>query len=386
MREEIFAFADEYGNNSFDFETQGTHFIVSAVITNGITKNQLETEIEEVRRRFFQTGEIKSKKVANDHNRRTKILQEIVKSDFHAYSVVVDKRKLTTEGFKYKRSFYKFLNGLVYRELYKSYPELQMTVDEHGGNDFMRGFKKYVENRHIPKYPLFSGSGFYFTQSPKNVLVQLADFVAGTLGRCYDETKKSSESEIFLEILRPKMINIKFFPTDNESLIYYPDEEELDFNSSIAELAVNLAQNFIEEKKRNLLPEEIDQINFIKLLLLYFKAYDYRKYVPTHEILRHLSVDRKDLMKEHYFRTKIIAEIRDKGVIVASKSTGDKKGYKLPANPEDLYHFVNHGNNIIIPMLARIKRCRDQIKLKTLNELDILDKPEYEEIKRILEY
>lgn len=150
MREEIFAFADEYGNNSFDFQSQGTHFIVSAVIATKSKLQQIEYEIEEIRKRYFQTGEIKSRNVANNHWRRTKILNDIVKSDFHIYSVVVDKRSLVTEGFKYKQSFYKFLNGLVYRELYNSFPELQMTVDEHGDNDFMRGFKKYVENQHIP--------------------------------------------------------------------------------------------------------------------------------------------------------------------------------------------------------------------------------------------
>lgn len=120
--------------------------------------------------------------------------------------------------------------------------------------------------------------------------------------------------------------------------------------------------------------------------MLYFKAYDHRKYVPTQEIIKHLSVDRREPIKEHYFRTKIIAELRDKGVIIASSSKGDKKGYKLSTSPEDLYNFVNHGNNIILAMLARIKRCRDQIKTATRGQLDILDKPEYQEIKGILDF
>lgn len=385
MREEIFAFADEYGNNSFDFQSQGTHFIVSAVITTKNNLPQLEAEIEEVRKRHFQTGEIKSQKVASDHWRRTKILNQIVQSDFHIYSVVVDKRLLKTEGFKYKQSFYKFLNGIVYRELYKSFPDLQMTVDEYGDNDFMRGFKKYVEKEHIPKFPLFSNFGFVFTKSPDNVLIQLADFVAGTLGRCFDETKKSKDTEIFLEILKPKITSISFFPNENHPLDYQPEQEEEGYNPLIAEHSVNIAQNFIANSGKNLSPQEVDQINCVKLLLLYFKAYDYRKYVSTKEIMNQLSVDRKTQMKLQYFRTKVIGELRDKGIIIASKSSGLKTGYKLPTSSEDLYHFVNHGNSIIIPMLARIKRCRDQINLATRKDLDILDKPEYQELKRILE-
>ena len=32
MKHNITAFADEFGNNSFDFDSQGTHFIIATVI------------------------------------------------------------------------------------------------------------------------------------------------------------------------------------------------------------------------------------------------------------------------------------------------------------------------------------------------------------------
>jgi hypothetical protein len=34
MQQNITAFADEFGNNSFDFESQGTHFIVANNLQN----------------------------------------------------------------------------------------------------------------------------------------------------------------------------------------------------------------------------------------------------------------------------------------------------------------------------------------------------------------
>lgn len=186
-------------------------------------------------------------------------------------------------------------------------------------------------------------------------------------------------------MLQPKITSISFFPNQKHPLDYQPEKEEEGYSPLIAEHSVNLAQNFVADTKGNLSLEEIDQINCVKLLLLYFKAYDYRKYVSTHEIINQLSVDRKVPMKLQYFRTKVIGELRDKGLIIASKSSGLKTGYKIPTSAEDLYHFVNHGNSIIIPMLARIKRCRDQINLATRKELDILNKPEYSELKKILD-
>ena len=36
---------------------------------------------------------------------------------------------------------------------------------------------------------------------------------------------------------------------------------------------------------------------------------------------------------------------------------------------------------IVIPMLARLKKCRDLVKLGTANELDLLDHPEYQQLQ-----
>jgi hypothetical protein len=378
----ILAFADEYGNNSFDFDNQGTHFIVASIILSSDNKEQCETQAEEIRKRHFQTGEIKSSKVGSNDTRRITVLNDLAALNFQIYAVIVDKRQLFGEGFKYKKSFYKFLNGLVYNELFKTFPKLHITVDEHGGNDFMIGFKKYVQKQHIPD--LFFGSEFRFEGSPNSVLIQVADFIAGTLGRCYDELKKSARHKEFLEILKPKITSLNFFPQEVRNLDYEPEKDDKIYNRTIAELSYNLANNFLD-KNKGISQEEKDQINCLKLLLLYFKAFDYKKYVSTKEIINHLRVDREKPINEQYFRSKVVAKLRDEGLIIASKSSGDKKGYKLPTSVEDLYYFVNHGNSMIIPMLARIKRCRDTIKLATQNETDILEKPEYQHLRSILD-
>lgn len=378
----IAAFADEYGNNSFEFETQGTHFIVASIILNTDKQAEVEAQAELIRKKFFQTGEIKSLKVKDNDKRRILVLNELVKLDFKIYAVVVDKRELYGEGFKYKKSFYKFLNGLVYNELFKTFPQLYLTVDEHGRNDFMLSFKKYVEKNHMPD--LFSGSQFGFKGSPNSVLIQVADFIAGTLGRCYDEIKKSPESKTFLEILQPQTTNIKFFPKNITNLDYEASENDKSYNHTIAQLSFNLANQFLD-KNNGVSQEEKDQINCLKLLLLNFKAYNYKKFISAKEIINHLQVGRDKPMNAQYFRSKVIAKLRDEGLVIASKSKGDKTGYKLPTSAEDLYYFVNHGNSMIIPMLDRIKRCRDTIKLATQNQTDVLEKPEYQKLKKILD-
>jgi Protein of unknown function (DUF3800) len=381
----VMAFVDEYGNNSFDFSSQGSHFIVSAILIDEDKQGDIEAEIEVIRKKYFQKGEMKSSGVGSNDQRRLIILRELIKIDFRIYSIVVDKRELSGEGFKYKASFYKFLNGIVYNELFKTYPDLKLTVDEFGRNEFMRGFKKYVLDNHKPD--LFSGSEFYFSGSAKSVLIQLADFISGTLGRCYDETKQSANSAIFEEIINFKLPNIRFFPESNRTLIYDTNHGDSSYDETIANYSVNLARVFIEKKegKVKLSQQEIDQIHCVKLLLLYFRNFDHKKYISAKEIISHLNIGRKEEMQDQYFRTNVVAKLRDVGIIIASNSSGNRKGYKLPSCSEDLYNFINHGNSMIIPMLSRIKRCRDGIKLVTMNKLDILDKEEYKTLKNLLE-
>lgn len=378
----ILAFADEFGNNSFDFSQQGTHFIVASVILEDGNLTTLTDQLEMIRKKHFQTGEIKSNKVGSNHNRRLIILQEILKLDFTIYAVVVNKEKLFGEGFKYKRSFYKYLNGLIYKELFHSFPNLQLTVDEHGSNHFMRGFKKYVLENHKPN--LFSSSDFQFENSNQSVILQLADFIAGTLGYIYDKSKYSIESENYLSLLKNHLSGINHFPTEYTSYQIRSTYEESQYDSEIAQLSINKAKLFIENKKV-ITQDDRDQINCIKLLLLYFTTYDHRQFIPTKEILKHLQIGRDDTIREHAFRTKVIAKLRDEGVLIASSSTGDKKGYKLPSSVNDLHKFVNHGKSMILPLLSRIIKSRESILLATQNKIDIVDKSEFIELKKLLD-
>lgn len=379
MKHNITAFADEFGNNSFDFENQGTHFIIATVICKNENLEKLHSDIEAIRKKHnFQTGEMKSSGVGKNHNRRKKILEDISKMDIAIYAVIVDKRMLFGKGFAIKKSFYKYLNNLLYKELYRTFSSLELYVDEHGGNDFMIEFKKYVEKNH--ERNLFSGSEFIIQNSEQSYYIQLADFVAGTLGYIFDELKKSEHSDDFEKILRPKISSLNFFPREisfSELLETNVDET---FDPKIAEVCYNRIQSFIETQSGTD-QQKVDQINFLKLLLLFQRANAKNRYVSTKEIFSHLNQSRHENLKEEYFRTKIVGNLRDQGVLIASS----RDGYKIPSCSKDLDNFINHGKRIVLPMLNRIREARETIKLATNNELDILDKEIFNELKELFE-
>lgn len=137
------------------------------------------------------------------------------------------------------------------------------------------------------------------------------------------------------------------------------------------------AVKFVEHNNDNNDPEVKAQVIVLQYLLFRFMNNDTRGYIYTYELKDQLANTELRNMKDQAFRMRIIGKLRDKGVIIASS----QKGYKIPSKQAELYDFINHDAKIVIPMLARLKKCRDLVKLGTANELDLLDHPEYRQLQ-----
>lgn len=373
---QVIAFADEFGNNSFKFSTESTHFIIASVIVNYEDLEEFYIEVEKIRSKYFQTGEIKSSKVKDNHKRRLLILDEFAKLKFNIYSVVVDKTKLYGEGFKYKKSFYKYLNGILYKELYKTFPQLELKVDEHGGNEFMLEFKNYVRQNHIRT--LFEGSEFFVNKSDKELGVQVADFIAGTLGYIFDEHKKSDYSQQFLERLSGKIISINHFPKVYKINEYNETKADQFYSQAITDLSLRSIFDYLDTASPETQQMQ-DAINFLKVLVRYHESNHYKNYTTAQEFIEHLNVNRESKLSKEQF-VNMVGSLRDKGILIGSS----REGYKIPTNNSEIKKYVQHGNSIVLPLLRRINLCRESILLATNNSLDILDDPEFETLKDII--
>ena len=150
-----------------------------------------------------------------------------------------------------------------------------------------------------------------------------------------------------------------------------------DYDEEIAKLCFAQAVKFIEHNFGTDDPEASAQTIVLQYLLFRFMNNDTRGYIYTSELKEQLSNTDMRNISDSTFRMRIIGKLRDKGVIIASS----QKGYKIPSKQSELYDFINHDAKIVIPMLSRLKKCRDLIKLGTVNELDLLDHTEYSQLK-----
>lgn len=379
----ILAFTDESGNTGLDFNKQdvSSHFIVTAIIVEEEFAQEIFHQAEQIRKKYFQTGEMKSSSIGKSHRRRTAILSELLKLNIKFFAVVIDKRKIfDNSGLRYKQPFYKFINNIMHEELRNTFKFLTVCADEVGTNEYMRSFSEYVKENSTP-LNLFGDRDFYFENSTNHIMIQVADIISGTLSFVFEENKRSDDQPKYLEILDKLILKIEYWPKDIDNYIFEENAVNKEYDHQIAELSFKQAQQFLHVNKNSEDEDVLNQIIVLKYLCFRFVNNQKRKYISTKELKNQLKYKNIKEISTHYFRTKIIAKLRDANVLISSSP----KGYKIPANEAELYDFINHGTSVIMPMLNRLKRCRDTVKAATLNKVDLFDHTEYTTLKKFFE-
>ncbi|MCM3694548.1 DUF3800 domain-containing protein [Neobacillus niacini] len=376
MNDIQYAFINEFGHYGFDFEQPetSTHFIIVSILVKGSDKEILEKEVERMKLKHFPKSEV-------DDHLRMEILQDLKDLPFKVYAYVIDKRKIREDsGVTYEKTFIKFFNRMIFDDLYRTFDTLDLVADKQGSKEFMQEFIAYVKQKCVPD--LFNYSTFGFNNSQSENLLELAGFIAGTIAKGYDVKHHSKQYPSFYKLLKNKIITINLWPHDYKHFLYDYHFEKTDSETDqiIIKQAVNLAYQYIEEHRKSEEEDERVRIDLLKFLLFNLKE-NPDEYVYTEEILDNLNAIRVNKIKQHYFRSNIVSKLRDQGLLIASSN----KGYKLPVCLNDLYDFVNLSSLTIHPMIQRVAKCRDQIMLATNREIDILEKSEFEYLKRMIE-
>lgn len=378
----ILAHIDEFGTNSIETQKDGvsSHFLICATLIKEENLIPAKKIIDEVRKTHFQNSEIKSSNVKRaKHTRRLTILNELNQIDFTIYLIVVDKEEINSEGLSIKESFYKYFNRLLVTDLNRINNKITFIADQIGTTEYQKSFQKYIENK-VTQYDLFNETKlFEFSDSKENNLVQLSDFIVGSLAKCFDKKHFQENSSEYLTLLKDKL-NVRFWP-NNIANYLRTDKETENFDPKIAELSLNLVKDYIAKNEKKDETDFIAQIYLLKYLMLIQKVSPHY-FIQTHELMDKLKNEIGLEYSVRLFRKNIIGNLRDNNVIIVSSNSG---GYKLPVNKSDLTEFVNRYNSILQPMLSRMKKCRDSILLGSMKEIDILDYPEFESLKEIIE-
>ena len=379
-----YAFIDESGDSNLDLTKKdiSSHFIVTAIIVSEDDVAAFRKEAETVRQKHFQTGEIKSSKVSNDHARRERVLQDICKLNFRFTSLAVDKSAIiSTSGLIWKKSFLKFLQGLLYNKLYKAFPSLIVYADEHGRREFMDEFERYILQKHRPT--LFTTSEFHFIPSKDEVLVQIADFISGTVAKIMGPNTDQTFVVKFVSLLKQRAISIEEWPPRLATFIENEDAARTkEYDPIVAQQSLHRAISFLEENIASKEKVVAQQIEFVKYLIYVCRFVNPSKYTATEKLRSHLEELLGDEISVRHLRSNIVAKLRDNGLLISSRKTW---GYKIPVSVADLDDLVAQLDNKIGPMISRLESVRKQMLLATEGNLDILRDNRYEYLRKLME-
>ncbi len=385
--EKIFAYIDEYGAYGFDYEKENvsTHFIITAAIVNKRDKESVEQSVNEIRKRYFQKGEIKSSNIGGNHHRRKIILSKIQELPIRYIVLIVDKEKMFENGGlkKSKHVFYKFLNELLYSTLRNSYSNIEIVADEVGKNDYISSFVSYTKRKaKATQLSLFDEYNFSFANSKQNVLIQVADLVSGSLAYDFDRGKqKLADGNSYVDLMTSKINMIQYFPRNFEAMIKDIENHNTDnADPQVIEICYRKAVSVMNELEKKDDDNSKMQYLILNYLLFRFKSNPARTYISTKELKGFLSDNGFKIKTDQTFRNKIIGKLRDRGVILASSS----KGYRIPKNRNDIENYINHDKSVILPMISRLNICYDGVLTGSNGEIDLLNDEKNKHFKNIL--
>ena len=377
-----YAFVDESGNADLDTSKMGSSgfFIVCSILVAEKNLDAVYAQAEELRKRNFQTGEIKSSNLkAKDSVRRARILNELAELPFKLYFTVVDKSRIHKDGgLRFKTSFIKYVNGLLYERLFSTCRNLQMTVDEHGCLEFQRSLKSYVLDRFVDD--LFGDENAFRTMSSEdNVLIQVADFFAGSVAQIY-EGKASEEAVLaYKKILGNLTLGLLEWPPRYQSFLPPPTDESGYADYQVHQEALRQADRFSERVGQH--PDEDERLQLSILRFLRFQSeFVTKDYVPTVEIIAHLKDRGFGDVNDQRIRSSGVAKLRDSDVIITSAA----KGYKIPQTRADINEFLERASGIIVPLLERVKKAREVYRLSSRGEYDIVTAANLTDLAKLL--
>ena len=203
----MLVFIDDSGDPSFSLDKGATKVFVIACI---VFQDELEAEktaiaIKELRRKLKFSDRTEFKFAGSSKPTRIAFLEAVRPFHFVVRALVVEKKKIRSEQLRNdKHSFYSYFIKTALQYSKKTIYDAKIKIDGSGDRIFRKQFLSYLrrelntKDSHILKH-------VRLVDSQANVLIQLADMVAGTIRR-FKEGEKKDRVE-YWELLRKKVEN-----------------------------------------------------------------------------------------------------------------------------------------------------------------------------------
>jgi hypothetical protein len=360
----LHVFIDESGDEHLNVTSGASrNYVLAAVMVRDEATQSVIEGVESVRRRYFQTGEMKSSGIGSNVQRRCRVLQALSELDFHVVAFCVPKLKLESKSpLKFGSVFLKYTANRLCMHLPRA-QEIRVTFDSKGRAKFKDEFKSYLVKR-FPRNDLFRSLDFKSADSKVCLLVQAADIYAGSIAKQYELQEVGRDSELLS--LLSKKTTVWEWPANRDWGCVSNFQQESEFDIAVRREASRRAWTFLETQGPDINDVQLKCV-FLKWLIDH-SVEDDQEFMLAEEILgrfrRELGVE----LDSQALRNRVVGPLRDADILIASSS----KGYRLPVVVRDIQRYVDLCSSQIPPALARLRRAREIIRRGTSGKLDIL--------------
>ncbi|MGB5981423.1 MAG: DUF3800 domain-containing protein [Nonlabens sp.] len=351
MEEKVYIYGDEFGTSSMNLQAENevSHFVYSAIVVSEKNLRKAYEVRDHISNNYFQGQRIRSKSRAMSKiKKRLKALEYLSNNlDFKIYTVVVDKSKIKSKGLQIKEVFYKYFQKIFASNIISDYQVFEIYVDELISEDYKQEMYSYL-NKNLSIQSLFSN--YKMVDDKDEVLVQLADLVAGSLGRVFAHSHYVKEATDIVDVLIGKMTPPEYFPYRYQ----VPTISKTTNRTSIlvTRFVINDVIQYINQNSK--LDPKVD---LLKFLYFCFRI-NPNQLVDVHSIQGSLARLHKNITVEQ-IRT-LIRDLRYDGILVVTAA--GRSGYKLAKDENDISAYFNHYLNYVKPMLRKMEVASNKLK------------------------
>lgn len=199
-------FIDESGDSGFKIEKgSSSHFVISLIIFD----DTLEAEKTAVKIKEFKRSvnlpdyyELKFNKLKK--SLKIEFLEAVKDCKFRIRSIVVEKEVIYSTTLQTdKRKYYSFFLKKVLEKNNNTIANAKLRLDGFGEREFKKAMTSYLrrELNHDVSNKIMEN--LKFVDSKKDVLIQLADMVVGSIRRSFEEDK--TDQKIYKDIIKGRI-------------------------------------------------------------------------------------------------------------------------------------------------------------------------------------
>lgn len=191
----MLVFIDDSGDPGFKLDKGSSKcFVISLVIfSDYLEAEKTAIAIKELRRKLGFSDYVEFKFFKSKKEVREKFLTTINSFDFKIRNLVVKKEMIKSDHLKNnKNSFYSFAIKTILKYSANSIQNAKIRIDGSGDRVFRKNFLSYLRRELNTKEKCIM-ENCKLVDSKKDVLIQMADMVAGSIRRYHDPEVKDSK-------------------------------------------------------------------------------------------------------------------------------------------------------------------------------------------------